>query len=64
MSEKQFIALLVRAFKTFVQAFLAVLLAGLTEVSDLSTLRALAVAAVAAGLSAIMNFIVKPEEAK
>lgn len=64
MTEKQFIALVIRAFKTFVQAFLAVLLAGVVNVSSLSALKALAIAALAAGVSALTNLFIKPEEAK
>lgn len=47
----------IRAVKTFVQAFLAVFILGLINVSDLDSLKALAIAGVAAGLSALQNFI-------
>lgn len=64
ITEKQVQALIVRALKTFLQAFLAVLLAGLVNVTDMSAAKALAVSALAAGISAIMNVVVRPEEAK
>lgn len=47
----------VRAFKTFVQAFLAVVAVGVVSVSDFTALKALLVAGVAAGISAAMNFV-------
>lgn len=75
MTEKQVQALLVRAVKTFAQAFVAVFLLGVLNVisSLLSTgnfsaaksaLVALVTAALAAGVSALMNAYIKPEEAK
>lgn len=75
MTEQEIRALLVRAFHTFWQAFVAVFLLGIFSViSDvLSTnsisgaktaLLALVVAALAAGLSALKNAYVKPVEAK
>lgn len=75
MSEQQVQALLVRAFHTFWQSFLAVFVLGITPViSDVlsthtlsgtkSALLALVVAAAAAGLSALKNAYVKPVEAK
>ena len=47
----------IRAVKTFLQAFLAVLAAGIINVTDVSSLQALAVAGLAGGLSALQNFI-------
>lgn len=46
-----------RAVKTFVQAFLAVIVVGYVNVKDVESAKALAVAAVAAGVSAVWNFI-------
>lgn len=57
-------AVVVRALKTFLQAFLAVILAGLTTTADLSTVKALLIAAFAAGVSAVMNVFINPTEAK
>lgn len=56
--------LLVRALKTFLQAFLAVVLAGLATTINLSTVKALGIAATAAGVSAVMNLFIAPQEAK
>lgn len=75
MSQQEILAVLVRAFHTFWQAFLAVFVLGLTPVirdvlstgtlsGSKSALLALVVAAVAAGLSALKNLYVKPQEAK
>lgn len=50
--------IVVRAFKTFVQAFLATVAVGVVGVNDLNAAKALAVAGVAAGLSAAWNAIV------
>lgn len=47
----------VRAFKTFVQAFLAVVLAGLMTVDSVEAVKALAVAGLAGGISALQNFV-------
>jgi len=52
--------LLVRGVKTFLQAFLAYLGAGVAGVIDTNTLKALLVAAIAAGISAVMNVVLKP----
>lgn len=49
--------ILVRAVKTFVQAFLAVIVAGLLTVDSIEALKALTVAGLAAGISAIQNWI-------
>jgi len=46
-----------RAFKTFVQAFLASLAVAVVNVNDISTAKAAGIAAVAAGISAVWNFI-------
>lgn len=64
MTEQQVQALLVRAVKTFAWAFLATLATGIMNVTDTSTLKALAVAGVAAGISAVANYFIRPEEAK
>lgn len=75
MSEQEVQALLVRAFHTFWQAFVAVFVLGLTPViSDVlntksisgskTAVLALVVSAVAAGLSALKNAYVRPVEAK
>lgn len=57
-------AILIRAFKTFVQGFLAVLLAGATTTLDGAGWKALVVGAFAAGISALMNLFIQPTEAK
>jgi hypothetical protein len=49
--------LVVRAAKTFVQTFVAVVAVGYTSVTDIATAKALLVAAVAAGISAVWNTI-------
>lgn len=49
--------ILIRAVKTFVQAFLAVLVVGIVTVDSLEALKALAVAGLAAGISALQNFV-------
>lgn len=49
--------ILVRAIKTFVQAFLATVALGLVNVVDLNTAKAVALAGVAAGISAVGNFV-------
>lgn len=75
MTEQQVLALLVRAFHTFWQAFLATFILGLLPVvSDIlnhvpisgseAALIALVVASLAAGFSAVKNILVKPVEAK
>lgn len=50
--------ILVRAIKTFVQAFLATLAVSVVTVNDWATLKAAVVAAVAAAISAAWNGIV------
>lgn len=57
-------AIAIRVFSTFYQAAAAVLLAGLTGVVDATTLKVLVVASFAAGVSAVKNIIVKPQEKK
>lgn len=47
----------IRALKTFVQSFLAVVVVGLTAVDSLDALIALIVAGLAAGISATWNWI-------
>jgi hypothetical protein len=64
MTEKQVQALIVRAIKTFLQAALAFVVAGLASVSTLPAGKALLIAAIAAGVSAVTNVFIKPEEAK
>ncbi len=46
-----------RAVKTFIQAFVAVIVIGYVNVKDVESAKALGVAAVAAGISAVWNFI-------
>ena len=48
----------VRAFKTFVQAFLASVAVAVVNVHDITTAKAALIAAVAAGVSAVWNFVV------
>jgi len=50
--------LVVRALKTFVQAFLASLAVGIVAVDDFAGLQALAIASGAAAISAVMNLII------
>lgn len=64
MTEKQVQALVVRALKTFIQGFLGVILAGVVGVNGITALKALIVGAFAAGISAVVNAYLKPEEAK
>lgn len=49
--------ILIRAVKTFFQAFLAVLLAGIMGVTDGNSLKALLIAALASGISALQNLV-------
>jgi hypothetical protein len=49
--------ILVRAVKTFLQAFLSVVALGIVNVTSLDAAQALAIAGVAAGISALQNFI-------
>ena len=50
--------ILVRALKTFVQAFLASVAVGFTSVQDVPTAKAVLIAGLAAGISAVWNFVV------
>lgn len=56
--------LVYRALKTFVQGALAVLVANLANVTNLNTGKAAVVAAFAAGVSAVMNLVIQPQEQK
>ena len=49
--------IVVRALKTFVQTFLAVVAVGATSVTDVATAKALIVGAAAAAISAVWNAI-------
>lgn len=64
MSSVNVNALIVRAFKTFVQAFVAALALGIVSTTNVSAIKALIVGAIAAGVSAVMNLFVAPQEAK
>jgi hypothetical protein len=57
-------ALIVRALKTFVQAFCSVLAVSAATVVDVDTGKAVLIGAVAAGISAVMNLIIAPQESK
>lgn len=59
-----FNVLAVRAFKTFVQAFLAFVATGVVTVVSVPTTKALIAGAIAAGISAVMNLFIQPMEAK
>ncbi len=56
--------ILIRAFKTFIQGFLATLIVLLKEsdLSDMSILKSVLIGALAGGISAIMNLIIKALE--
>lgn len=56
--------LLVRALKTFLQASLAAVSVGIVTTTDISAVRSLIVGGIAAGISAAMNLIIQPTEAK
>lgn len=56
--------ILVRALKTFVQAFLAALAVGVTSAVSVPTTKALILGAIAAGISAVMNLVIQPTEPK
>lgn len=64
MSDINFNAILVRAFKTFVQSFAGSLLVASSTIVDLSTGKAVLIGAAAAGISGVMNLFVQPNEAK
>lgn len=49
--------IVIRALKTFVQAAIAVIIVGYVNVKDFDSAKTLAVAAVAAGVSAVWNFV-------
>lgn len=49
--------IVVRALKTFVQTFLAVVAVGATSVTDVATAKALVVGAAAAAISAVWNAV-------
>lgn len=57
-------ALVVRALKTFAQAALAAVSVGIVTTTSISAVRALIVGAIAAGISAAMNVVLAPQEAK
>ena len=57
-------ALLVRAFKTFLQGSLSVLALNLVDVTNITTGKAVLIGAVAAGISAVANLFLQPQEAK
>ena len=58
--------IMVRSLKTFIQGFLGALAVTLpnSDFSDFSVLRSLLIGAVAAGISAVMNFILNYLEKK
>lgn len=56
--------LVYRAAKTFVQAALAVLVVNLANVTNIANGKAAVLAAVAAGVSAVMNLFIQPQEQK
>lgn len=56
--------LIVRALKTFTQAFIAAVSVGIVTTTDIPAIRALVVGAIAAGVSAVMNLVIQPTEAK
>lgn len=47
----------IRAIKTFIQAFLATLAVGIVAVDSFEALQSLSVASLAAGISALQNWI-------
>lgn len=59
-----FNVLFIRALKTFIQAFVAAVSVGIVSTTDISAVRALIVGAIAAGISAVMNLVIQPTEAK
>lgn len=64
MSEQQVQAIIVRALKTFLQAAASIVALNVGNVTDLNAGKTLAIAAVAAGISAVINAFIKPVEAK
>lgn len=59
-----FNVIFIRALKTFLQAFVAAVSVGIVTTTDISAVRALIVGAIAAGVSAVMNLFIQPNEAK
>lgn len=64
MSEAQILAIIVRALKTFLQSAASVVALNIGNVTDLNAGKTLAIAALAAGISALINGFIKPVEAK
>lgn len=64
LTEQQVQAIIVRALKTFVQAFLAFLAAGIVNVTSGNAGKALVVGAFAAAVSAVINVFIQPTEAR
>ena len=56
--------ILIRAFKTFIQAFLGVISVGLLDIADTNALKALIAAGFAAGFSAVWNAFYNPLNVK
>lgn len=56
--------LIVRALKTFIQAFAAAVAAGVVAAVSVPTTKALLIGALGAGFSAVMNLFIAPQEAK
>lgn len=56
--------ILIRALKTFVQAFLAAVSLGIVTATSITAVKALIVGAIAAGVSAAMNLVIMPTEPK
>ena len=56
--------ILVRAFKTFIQGFLATMIVLLKEsdLSDMNLLKSVLIGALAGGISAVMNLVIKALE--
>ena len=56
--------ILIRAFKTFIQGFLATLIILIkeTEITDENLLKSVLIGALAGGISAVMNLIIKALE--
>lgn len=63
-SKVNFEALIIRALKTFVQGFAGAIGLGITTAVSIPTTKALIVGAIAAGVSAVMNLFIAPQEAK
>lgn len=57
-------AILVRALKTFLQAAAAFAATGIVTAISVPTTKALIGGAIAAGISAVMNLFLQPQEAK